>query len=319
MDEIVSIVVPCYNVEKYVDACINSLVSQTYANIEIVAVVDGATDNTESILRSHAERDARIKVYTKENGGLSDARNYGIKRATGKYLTFVDSDDMLEPSFVEEMLAQLKKTGSDLVCCPVGILSDETRERTDLAPIDSEERCQDYRLFMKRMYNDLDYKICFICAYAKLCLREKYDEFEFPKGRVCEDAYSILDFIQPMEGICLLPRNLYIYRKREGSITSFAKEKAYICAEIDWRIVHFKHWMERKEYELAGLVGFELLYIIYNNRDTLDRDERKRYFSDYEQCWRFMLKHGKMNLKRKIKFLFFARPKVLLRKERKND
>ena len=97
------------------------------------------------------------------------------------------------------------------------------------------------------------------------------------------------------------------------------KEKTYICAEIDWRIVHFKHWMERNEYELAGLVGFELLYIIYNNRDTLDRDERKRYFSDYEQCWRFMLKHGKMNLKRKIKFLFFARPKVLLRKERKND
>jgi len=96
MEPLLSIIVPIYNVEQYVDKCIQSILNQTYQNLEIILVDDGATDCSGSIADSYAAKDKRIKVFHKENGGLSDARNYGLDHVTGDYILFVDSDDFIE-------------------------------------------------------------------------------------------------------------------------------------------------------------------------------------------------------------------------------
>ena len=115
--DLISVIVPIYNVDKYLDACIESAVSQSYRNIEIILVDDGSTDRCPEICDAWAEKDSRIRVIHKENGGLSDARNKGMASSTGAFISFVDSDDILEPEYIEYLYRAICETGADLSEC----------------------------------------------------------------------------------------------------------------------------------------------------------------------------------------------------------
>ena len=117
MNTMISIIIPVYKVEKYLDKCIKSIVSQTYSNLEIILVDDGSTDNSGMICDKYKEKDKRIIVIHKKNGGLSDARNAGIKIFTGECVTFIDSDDYVSSNMIMSMLDVLEKTSSKLVQC----------------------------------------------------------------------------------------------------------------------------------------------------------------------------------------------------------
>ena len=117
MNELVSIVVPVYRVEEYLDECINSIINQTYNYIEIILVDDGSPDKCPEICDNYAKNDKRIKVIHKENGGLSDARNFGIPHATGEYIAFLDSDDYVEPNTYKTMYEKAVQENSDYVEC----------------------------------------------------------------------------------------------------------------------------------------------------------------------------------------------------------
>src|SRR5699024_9505401 len=113
--DIVSVIVPLYKVERYIDRCVDSIVSQTYTDLEIILVNDGSPDNCGSIADAYAEKDDRIRVIHKKNGGLSDARNAGMQLATGTYTMFVDSDDWIEPKMVETMVEMSKRYAAQVV------------------------------------------------------------------------------------------------------------------------------------------------------------------------------------------------------------
>ena len=113
----VSVIVPVYNVEKYIRKCLDSLVNQTLEDIEIIVVNDGSKDSSIDILKEYAEKHNNIKVYEKENGGLSDARNYGLQFATGKYIAFLDSDDYVDVNLYKRMYEKAKAEDSDMVEC----------------------------------------------------------------------------------------------------------------------------------------------------------------------------------------------------------
>ena len=117
MEDLISVIVPIYNVEKYINRCIDSIIEQTYTNLEIILVDDGSTDNSGSICDEYAKKDNRIKVIHKENGGVSSARNVGLDTAIGQYITFVDSDDYIEKKYCEILLKTLKKQKADCVAC----------------------------------------------------------------------------------------------------------------------------------------------------------------------------------------------------------
>jgi glycosyltransferase involved in cell wall biosynthesis len=114
---LVSVIIPVYNTEKYIRQCVDSVINQTYKNLEIILVDDGSTDNSTQICDCYAARDERVSVIHKENGGVASARNAGIKRINGDYFTFVDSDDYLLSAFTEKLLSVLLNSGSDIACC----------------------------------------------------------------------------------------------------------------------------------------------------------------------------------------------------------
>lgn len=115
--ELVSIIVPVYNVEKYLKECIESIINQSFSNLEIILVDDGSTDESGNICDDFLNKDKRIKVFHKTNGGLSDARNYGINNSSGKYITFVDSDDLISPIFIDVLYNAIKQYDTHLSIC----------------------------------------------------------------------------------------------------------------------------------------------------------------------------------------------------------
>ena len=121
--DLISIIVPIYNVEQYLNRCIESLVNQTYTNLEILLIDDGSTDNSGKLAEKWISNDQRIKVYHKKNGGLSDARNYGIKYAKGKYLSFVDSDDYVDMRFIEILYKTCIETNTKIATIGIQMLS----------------------------------------------------------------------------------------------------------------------------------------------------------------------------------------------------
>ena len=116
----ISIIVPIYNVEKYLDKCVNSILSQTFSDFELILVDDGSPDNCGRMCDDWAQRDSRIVVYHKQNGGISDTRNYGIDRAKGEYLTFIDPDDYIESTYLEYLYIQAMNNAADKGCLVIG-------------------------------------------------------------------------------------------------------------------------------------------------------------------------------------------------------
>lgn len=116
-DALISVIVPIYNVEKWLRDCVKSILNQTYKNLEIILIDDGSTDRCGQICDQFLEKDSRIKVFHKANGGLSDARNYGLSQASGKYICFVDSDDYIEENMIEKLYLAIRKSDAEVAVC----------------------------------------------------------------------------------------------------------------------------------------------------------------------------------------------------------
>ena len=125
MDPLVSVIIPIYNMEAYLARCLDSVLNNTYRNLEIICVDDGSTDGSAEILRAYAEKDSRIVPIFKENGGVSSARNAGLDRMTGEYVTFVDPDDFVHPQYVELLYRALKESGTEIAICGFETVADE--------------------------------------------------------------------------------------------------------------------------------------------------------------------------------------------------
>lgn len=212
---LVSIIIPVYNVEKYLLACVNSVLKQTYTSLEIILVDDGSTDSSGRICDDCAMMDSRIKVIHKVNGGLSDARNVGIDVATGDYLAFVDSDDLIHSRFVETLYS--------LVCdIKADIASVEFKSFYDDDSLDLSETLngktmtfQSDEAIDKILYQDiLDNSVC-----NKLYNRHLFDGLRFPIGKLYEDLALFYKVYERAERIVHRREGLYYYRLRRDSIT----------------------------------------------------------------------------------------------------
>ena len=210
--DLITVVVPVYNVEKYIKKCIDSIINQTYKNIEIILVNDGSTDNSGKICNDYAKKDCRIKVIHKENGGLSDARNFGIENTTGKYITFVDSDDYIEIDYVEYLYNLVVKNKVDISICSMFI--DSTKKHINQGKkfkdnIFDTKKCYEYMLLEKGFT---------ISAPAKLYLSELFRDIKYPTGMLCEDNGTTYKLIAKCDRIAYGCQSKYHYVAREDSI-----------------------------------------------------------------------------------------------------
>lgn len=208
----ISIVVPIYNVEEYVERCIISVKNQTYENIEIILVNDGSQDNSLDICNQYANHDSRIKVINKNNGGLSEARNLGIEKSTGEYILLVDGDDSIEVTTCEELVNIIENNLVDMVIFKHNKIINENKISSNdsyrIEVINSEEAYRRY-LYGEEVIP---------AAWSKLYKRNLFNEIKFPKGKLAEDFATAHKYILQCEKIAYYDKSLYNYYIRENSI-----------------------------------------------------------------------------------------------------
>ena len=237
---LISVIVPVYRVEKYLERCVKSILSQTYKNLEVILVDDGSPDQCPAICDACAEKDARVKVIHQENKGLSGARNAGIDAASGEYLAFVDSDDYVSPHFIEELYQLLQDTG-----CAIGQCRFSYMKGDGLVEEGDSAFCI-YRgeSLMEQLYGPEEKATCFVVAWNKLYRAELFKEtgIRYPEGRIHEDEATTYRLFHEAKKLAFLDRALYgYYTENGGSITSVfsAKRLQWLTAHEE-RIAFFK-------------------------------------------------------------------------------
>ena len=220
---LISVIVPVYKVERQLNRCVDSLVNQTYRNIEVILVDDGSPDACPGICDDWARRDSRITAVHTPNQGLSAARNTGLAKAQGELIAFVDSDDYVDGTFLESLFAALTSHDADIACC--GILKeDDLSGRGENATL-----LADSAVFRtEAMLRDpFFYEWQFVVAWNKLYRRELWDRLAYPVGRLHEDEYVYHHLLKAAHAVAYIPDPLYHYIQREASIMGHASLRRY--------------------------------------------------------------------------------------------
>ena len=227
MNEKITVIVPVYNVEHYLDKCLDSLINQTYKNLEIIVINDGSTDNSGIICQEYAQKDNRIIYIEKENGGLSDARNVGLDKMTGSYVTFVDSDDWVELDYVEVLYNKIIEYEVDIsVGNYYSYNEDEKLFYFHMSADSYYEKVYDNVSIFENLYESKEMKnFALISACGKLYKAKLFDYIRFDKGKLGEDGYFNQKIYLLVEKIVYINQGLYAYRQRNGSITKTWTEK----------------------------------------------------------------------------------------------
>lgn len=218
MDKLISVIVPIYKVEEYLPKCLDSIICQTYKNLEIILVNDGSPDNCPYICDEYAKRDSRIKVIHQKNAGLSAARNSGLDIATGNYVAFVDSDDFIHEKMYEIMMHSLIKENADIAVC--GYLSkSEPIKEEDWKIGNADVFCNTGLQAMENLYAGKDPVGYFAwSACNKLYSRTIFDNIRYPVGKICEDSFIIHYIFEQAENVVYINERLYFYSVRDSSI-----------------------------------------------------------------------------------------------------
>lgn len=286
MNDLISIVIPIYNTEEYLNRCLDSVLNQSYKNLEILLINDGSTDSSEKICLEYAKNDKRIKYIKKENGGIASARNLGIEIATGKYIGFVDSDDVIDKNMYEILYKNLVNTGANLSICEVVRFSNipNFTEENESIIYSKEE-------LLKIILEDEK-----ICNYAvnKLFNLELIRNIRFPIGKLLEDVGTIYKFILNSDKIVYTNSKLYGYYSRNGSVSKNISQKFI----YDYFEMIEKRYEDLKEYNLGDYLILNKVNVILcsfidlsHNRHLLKDNE----FNDFMKQKRLELK--KLNTK----------------------
>lgn len=275
MDDIISIVVPIYNVEKYLKRCVDSLKNQTYTNIEIILVDDGSPDNCPLLCDQYAASDSRIKVIHKKNGGLSDARNVGIKVAIGKYILFVDSDDYIESDMVRTMYEAIRRTGAEIACCGRYYVDQKIVEQHIL----EKEKIYSPK---EAILEILSHGCIEEAAWDKMYLKSLFNTIEYPVGEINEDAVTTPWLIHKANKIVHVGKPLYYYCQNQGSITRSGYKKAqnvYIkhITQVKIFVEQFYPDLLKDFYTLQARYATNSLFLIVESKES-----KKIFIEDYK-------------------------------------
>ncbi len=226
-----SVIIPVYNVENYLNECLDSVTSQTLDDMEIICIDDGSTDNSPDILKEYSKKDKRIKIITKENGGQATARNLGIKEAQGEYIAFVDSDDFIEPTMFEKLYTKSKDNNLDIAMCKIATYDNQTEEIKNNVWY---YMLGVFRDFEKGIFNHKDTKefTCHIAVtpynkiYKTTLLKE--NNILFPEGLIFEDEKFFYDTYLRAKRVSIVDEFLYYYRiNRKGSTVDTIKDNDF--------------------------------------------------------------------------------------------
>lgn len=304
-EPLISVIIPVYKVEQYLDRCLNSVVNQTYKNLEIILVDDGSPDNCPKMCDEWAEKDNRVKVFHKENGGLSDARNYGTERCNGLFLTYVDSDDYIDTDYVSYLYDLLHRNGTLMSICQhrVRYQGGKTIDYgSNGSEVLSNKRCLERMLY---------YDVIDTSAWAKLYKTELFSDIKYPKGKNFEDLATTYKLMFKSDKISVGYESKYNYLLRTESISnsSFSPSKLIYteitdttCDEIVSRFPDLSEAaIARKVHARFGVLNLMI------NVNEKDYKEEKKNLRNYILSYRKqVLANSKVNIKEKTAIILIS-------------
>ncbi len=280
--KLISIIVPIYNVENYLEDCLESIINQTYSNLEIILVDDGSKDNCGKICDIYAEKDKRIKVIHKENGGLSDARNYGIEAATGEYIMFVDSDDLMELTACEKLCNEIESKDADMVIGNyIYVNNDGTPWSSEVFP---KSKYKNFKLSIKD-YGDSFY-VMNSAVWNKIYKLDfiNKNNMRFVVGIPGEDApFTTLYFIKS-KNVYYIDDVVYKYRQREdtSSISNNCTAKYFEGISVAYKLIYnnFKDNNELGFYRFFYAKSMTYIFYKFIDSNKLTNEERIEVLSN---------------------------------------
>jgi len=313
---LVSVIVPVYNVERFIRRCVDSILSQTYKNLEIILIDDGSPDNSGTICDEYAQMDSRIRVIHQENGGVSIARNAGLRIITGEYIAFVDPDDYIDVNMYETMIKKIVDTNSDICVCQWQYELSDGRQVVDLNKIDKSIYGEITSVKFAEYYYRGSYEEVTVCAlWNKLYKRDIFNDLYF-YGNISED-YRIQDAILCKSyKLVVIPDQLYFYVQNENSLTNkpFSTDVLLTLDIFLDRINYFADnefilWNTRKRYCD--------LYVEYYYK-AKNANIEMRHIRDFSKVLKSLLFDRHMKLKFILRMILFRiSPKLYERLSKK--
>ena len=253
---LISVIIPVYKVEKYLDKCIDSVINQTYNNLEIILVDDGSPDNCPKMCDEYAKKDKRIKVIHKENGGVGSARNKGIEKSTGDYITFVDSDDWIEKEFIHEMLDIANKYKADYVTCGYYRVYENKKE---IINGNLEEIVIDSKEYVNKLLNVQNgYGFCHMKLIRKKVIKNVIFNEKLVVG---EDALFNIELCKHINKAVILNKSLYNYFFNSNSVVRKYDEK-YVDKYLN-SMKYMSEYIEKNYNNIETIINL-YNYIVYH-------------------------------------------------------
>lgn len=310
MTDLVSVIVPIYKVEKYLGKCVDSIINQTYKNLEIILVDDGSPDNSGKICDEYAKKDNRIKVIHKENGGHSSARNAGLDVSTGEFIAFVDSDDRIHLDFVEKLYRAIKEENADIASCYVESFI-ENKNKIERRVYVNKKIVVEGKGGGFKYYYHLGKKSSNV-VWNKLYKRHIFETLRFINGRVYEDRAIYLHLLAQSEKMVFIPEVLYTYTVRSGSTMrsdfdekKFLSVKANFEERVEFIKTNFSEFLSNEI--ISSFKNYFSVYIVCNSKEM-----KKKLKQDFKAKWKVYKSSISKNRPfiQKLKF-FIQRMKVM--------
>lgn len=291
MNDKISVIVPVYNSIDCLERCVKSICAQTYGNLEILLIDDGSTDGTDRLCERLALEDDCIRTYHKKNGGASSARNVGIGLASGEYLGFVDSDDYIEPDMYELMIKAMQEQPQDVVQVSRDEVDEAGRRLPDVcAPPDTVRFCTAEEFLKELLLHRGDCSFC-----TKLVRRELFEKHRFPEGVLNEDFSLLVDMLQEIEGITILPKQCYHVVCRKESTTRRKTQDSFSRVFLDI-VDNADKMQELVEQSYPALYEYAVRFNLYQRLDYMLHVPISRMRSDndfYYRVKRYLREHVK--------------------------
>ena len=289
MEPLISIIVPIYRVDKYLEGCIESIENQLYFNLEIILIDDGSPDSSPGICDTWTKADLRILTIHKRNGGLSDARNYGMQVATGDYIAFVDSDDIIADSFISALYNAIDSTGASLSACEV-----ENFSKEESLPIKQNDNVKVDTFNSEQALSQLIQGEGFrAVAWNKLYKSSLLENERFEFGKLHEDEFFTYRILDKCEVLAFVSVPLYKYRQREGSIMTVKTSKHMDSLEAGFQRLSFFKDNYPSLYKIDKVtfcIGCASFYSQALNHSTRKTEQIKKQIINYRKKVHFTLK-----------------------------
>ena len=302
MSELISVIIPVYNVKEYLVECMESIINQTYKDLEIILVDDGSTDGSSAICDRYAMKDKRVHTVHKVNGGLSSARNTGMDCAKGKYISFVDSDDGLELDFYEILYESIKSTNADIAVCGRYLASENGKEKMYCS---SQQKIYSRKEALKEIFC---LGLIDVAAWDKLYQCSVLKGIRFPEGEINEDTAVIYEVFNNVKKLVHIGQPLYNYRVRIGSITkSGYSEKFDVVFDHCQKLIES---VKSKDPDLLDDLNIYITHLCYNMLIKIERSDYKTYkkqfkayYSIFKRGWASYINSDKVSKDNKLRCL----------------